>query len=1004
MRRPAFPTSRFSRLAVSLVALLCALVAWTGFAADPAEAPAIPPGMEARLDAACTALASPATLTGLARPAGNALQEQLRSVYRDDPRFTIGAGAGGKALGDGVVGPVTLAWLQRFCVEFTVPERAAEAPGLLEAVRQFAAILDANAQSRKILASRGLTRWIASQPLPARSEWVTARLFGTDAEVGRLLVAYAASAKPGASAGPNESDADPVYYELTAADLGILAAPGKALDALAKMKDKPAQNADEFDAAILAVLSAAGLPAADLLPIVRRHAEPRPTHQITADAILALKVRRLPPAAIALAQSVQDLPFPDRAELTGALEDAIQAAAADAAAKEAPKPVTPPAAPSAPSAPAPSSAPPPVDGKPAEAGDAAKAPPVVAAPAAAATPAPAPPKPTSTPSLAPFVKEIVKASVERVSFVVTDGTLRGLAKDADFGVLPPFLLKILDLMTDVEYPTDELYRAAVNAKVVDSFLQTVEGPRSDKTLKPLAVIEAENPPAAYLAVVRAIDARGLRSSRAVRDALADDLQKLTAPYLPAIEQRARKPYRFIQEKVSSWNGGDCGCVIEDRLPGGGSTLGGRTNAGIVYGLFPIWQTGHEQLIDFTVLSSIGYYAVPFDDAGELLDPLRNLRENNERLDFVDTAHRHGVRVDWIIRRVDWSSWQAMDADQRARAFEKLVDNIADMLQEGTGTWLRKLASTLSLGGVPAPHRGDGVTLYFDNYPEDKPSIDAFKAFHQNLHNRLRETVGDQYSVNLLFPASAIGTGIHDCENLSALLNGPTKGAPANAGKFLVFLREPSIDSKKDLRQVIENCATGKQRKDLQQNIVPIIQYDGYSTAQLTDDVIYFDFNFGGVGLWPHPVASNADAAPKDAKQRVTVEQIGGDIRTILIGERGQTGKVQTGIDRVCKFVCPNRWVFRGLLEAFLVLLVASLVLRLTNCRLNFALKARPAYFYLYMGGVVAPTLVLFLSLLYCDPAWEDIREGNIPFLLLAVVFIGFVIWLYVDARRQAAKP
>lgn len=1002
MRRPAFPLDRASWFAGGLVALLCALAAWTGLAADPATPPGIPPATEARLDAACAALASPDALAGLDRSAGRALQERLRAVYRGDQRFA----AGGRPLGDGVVGPVTAAWLHRFCVEFAVPERRAGSPGLVEAVHQFAGMLDAHPQERRVLASAALGRWIAAQPMPVQTDWVTTRLFGDDEAIAKLLAAYGAASTPGGP--PTESDATPVYYELTVPDLEALAGPRKVLDGLAKMQDKPPINASEFDAAVTALLGASGVPAADMLPIVKRYAEPRPTQQITAEGILALKVRRLPPAAIALAQSVQDVPFPDRGELAAALEDAIQAASAEAAAKEAPKPVPAPSAAPAPAAPAPPAGVP-AEGKSSPTADAAKPAPVVPVESAAAAPAPAPApppalKPAPAPNLAPFVKDIVKASVTREAFAVTDATLRGLAADPQFRALPWFLLKILDLMAGVEYPTDELYRAAVYAKVVDSFLESVDTPRPDKTLKAIDVIEAENPPPEFLAVVRSIASSRLRSSRAVRDALAADIERLTAPYLPTIEARARKPYVFRQTEVSRWNGGDCGCVLEDRLPGGGSTLGGRTNAGIVYGLFPIWQTGHEQLIDFTVLSSIGYYAVPFDDTGKLLDPLAAIQHRDDRLDFVDTAHRHGVRVDWVIRRVDWSSWKALDTASRARAFENLVDNIADMLQESTGPWLRKLASTLSLGGVPAPHRGDGVTLYFDNYPEDPPSIDAFKAFHQNLHNRLRETVGEQYSVNLLFPASAIGTGIHDCDHLAALLGGTTAGAPPNTGKFLVFLREPSIDSKKDLRQVIENCATGKRRKDLQQNIVPVIQYDGYSSAQLTDDVIYFDFNFGGVGLWPHPVASNAEPAATGAKQRVTVDQIGGDIRKILIGERAQTGKVQTGLDRICTFVCPNRWVFRGLFEAFLAFLLLSIVVRMINCRLNFALKARPAYFYLYMGGVVAPTLVLFLSLLYCDPAWEEIREGNIPFLLLAVVFIGFVIWLYIDARRQAAKP
>jgi hypothetical protein len=988
------------RVLGGVLAIACAAATWTGAAAPEAKTAAPVPEQvrvaTAKHDAACAILVSPAA-GAIGRQEGHELQQRLRDIYRGDPRLLPAKAGDGNPLADGVIGPVTLTWLRRFCVEFAVPDVDPGSPGLIDAVHTFAEILEAHNRHRRILVGPELGLWIASLPPAERSRAVTARLFGNDEAVVQLLAAFAAQ---GSGAPPREIDEAAVYYLLSAEKLAALAAPRKALDAIAKLKDKPALNADAFDTTILALLEAAGLPAAELLPTVRGHAEPRTTHQITAEVIQTLKVRRLPPAAVALAQSVQDLPFSDLRELAGALEDQLKAAA-DATPKEAPKP-PPAAAPAAPSA-ATSSERPPAPAVPE--GPAPAVPPPTAPVAAPAAPQPAPPPPPpSPPNLTPFIKDIVRASVTRVSFQVTDATLSALEADPDFGALPVFLVDVLGKMKEVEYPTEALYRAAVHARVVDEFLDTIGPPRADKTLKSRADIEKKAPPPEYLKVVEDVRTGSLnKSSREVRDELAHRLAALTDSHLAAIEKAARRDHDFLQEKASVWNSGGCGCVLDDRLPGGGSTLGGRTNSGIVYGLFPVWQTGREQLIDFSVLSSVGYYAVPFDDSGALRDPLSGLKEDDQRLDFVDAAHRHGVRVDWIVRRVDWSSWKALKEDARAKAFDNLVDNIERMLLETGGQWVRRLMATLSLGAIPAPHRGDGVTLYFDGYPEDPKSITAFQKFHQNLHERLRTSVGEQYSVNLLFPAETIGTGIHQCENLIALLYGPSGEKPKNAGKFLVFLSEPSIDTKKDLRRTIEDCATGKRRKDLQQNIVPVIQYNGYDQPQLKDDVVYFDFNFGGIGLWPHPVASDMPAKGA-ATTHVTAEQIGGDIRDILTGDRTQGGAAQKTLDRVCTFVCPNRWVFRGLLEAFVAILLGSIVLRLTNCRLNHALKARPAYFYLYMGGIVAPTLALFLALLYCDPAWENIREGNIPFLLLAVTFIGFVIWLYVDARRQASKP
>jgi len=946
----------------------------------------------ARHEAQCTQLTAPPALEGLGHEAASALQERLREIYRNDRLLrTHNAEA---LLADGVIGPVTRTWLQRFCLEFAVPGRNPAAGGLAEAVVRFSGILARHPNWRKELLSAELGRWIAARPETERVSAVTSRLFGADPEVERLLAAFEADGRPEPQ---RESNDLALFYELTTKDLERLTAPRTVLEGLGKMQDKPALAADPFDAAVTALLVAANLAPDRYLPIVRRHAETRAVQQITAEVIQDLRVRRLPPAAIALAQTLQDLPFPDRKELAAALEDARQAAS-DAALEVAPGETPKVAAPAAASPQTPAQIDPAAKPESAALPVAPETPPV---PAIVAAPAPAPaPRPQH---LGPALNEITKASVERLSYRITGATLAALEADGDFGALPAFVLGVLADMENVEYPSEALYRAAVHARMVQTFLRDPVSSAPDRTLKSMADVKKTGAPPAFLAAIENVAAADHASSRELRDRLAAALEPLTAPFFAPIEAAARKFHPLRQAKVIDWQGGNCGCVLPSRLPGGGSILGGRTYAGIVYGLFPVWQAGHPQIIDFSVLSSVGYFAVPFDDTGNLHDPLEDFRDDDRRFEFVDTAHRHGVRVDWIIRRVDWSSWVRLTPEKQAVAFANLVQNIDAMLRESPGHWLRRLASRLSFGAIPAPRRGDGVTLHFDNYPEDDASVAAFTRFHQQLTSRLRDSIGEASAVNLLLPASSLGTGIHRCDRLLDLLYGPGGDKPSHEGKFLIFIPEPSIDSKKDLRQQIENCASGSRRKDLQQSIVPVIQYDGYSESQLRDDVIYFDFNFGGVGLWPHPVASDAPATD-GADDRVTVEQVGGDVRDILLGTSGKPGTLERVGTGICDFVCPNRWVFRGLFEAFLVVLLVSVVVRWANCSLNFALKARPIYFYLYMAAIVAPTLALFIALLYCDPAWEDVREGNVPFLLLAVAFIGYVIWLYVKARREASKP
>ena len=44
-----------------------------------------------------------------------------------------------------------------------------------------------------------------------------------------------------------------------------------------------------------------------------------------------------------------------------------------------------------------------------------------------------------------------------------------------------------------------------------------------------------------------------------------------------------------------------------------------------------------------------------------------------------------------------------------------------------------MANKLSFSGDDYGNRGDGVTLYFKNYPTDSASTDTFNKFFQNLH-------------------------------------------------------------------------------------------------------------------------------------------------------------------------------------------------------------------------------------------------------------------------------
>ncbi len=910
--------------------------------------------------AACVNLVSADAMRKVDTAVGRQVQGALAEIYSGDPTFPAGAKGQRGALGDGRIGSVTQHWLRKFCREFAAgvvssPETA------LDAAIGFAGVLREHPAWREPLLSQGLTHWIDARPPSESARYRRVRVLGSDEDIEAMLRAWQRPAVARA-----ESNTIFTYYRLTAADLALLAAPRAALAGLAKLQDKPAADRDAFDAAVAAVLTKAGLPPDKYGPIVARHADTIPAVQLTEDSIKKLRVRRLPQAVVDIAESVSGLAFPNAGELQGALEDAAKAANDEAAAAD----------------------------------PAAASPPALAA----VTPQPPPPP---TVDLTKSMSAILSEVVETRAMVLTAPKLLELGADKDFGVMPPFAITVLDHLKEIEYPTEALFLAAVRARVQDEFMVKTTttakngSSRFDKVLKSPAEIQALGVPPAYLGVIEKITAQHFESTREMRDAMRREFDRITEPHLERVAKAALKSHPLQQREPILWSGNDCGCVQSNRLPGGWVEAAGHRSPGIVYGLFPLWQAGREQRVDFSVLSNVGYFALGVNDEGGLIDPMPS---EGAHLEFTRQARRHGTRVDWVIRRVEWSNWPAADAARQQVFFNRLKDEIVAMLLSKDGGWFRSLAETLSLGAVPQVRRGDGVTLYFKNYPDRIEAVTAFQKFHRDLTKSVQDAIGKDHSVNLLIEQEALGKGIFECGRLAEFTQRRDDEKLDRNGKFLVLLEEPTIDQKKELRQKLEDCLTGDLRRDVLQSVVPVVQYDGVSEQQLHDDIVYFDFNFGGVGLWPHPVGSDAATGAQKGEERVTVERVGGDIREVLLGGSEPPSLVDAKLEGICAFVCPNRWIFRGLFEAYAVVVVLSLLVRWASCRLRYMLTSQPVYFYLYMAFVALPFLVLFVALLYCDPAWARIRAGNVPFLLLAVVFFIFVIRLYVNARKEASRP
>jgi len=284
--------------------------------------------------------------------------------------------------------------------------------------------------------------------------------------------------------------------------------------------------------------------------------------------------------------------------------------------------------------------------------------------------------------------------------------------------------------------------------------------------------------------------------------------------------------------------------------------------------------------------------------------------------------------------------------------------------------------------------GDGVTLYFDGYPQDMESVDAFGAFIRTLRDKFRAQ-GRKYSVNIMFRSAEIGKGIYDYPKLLELMDDIKGSEHKLSSLFLVLLQEPTTYDKKQLRLKIENGLHGKDRMKLLRNVAMAITFDGHNVDQLTDDVIYAKDSFGGIAFWPQAVS--AVGSPAGATISATLHE------NYLNAVNGEfTPKLA-----VCQFICPNKWAFRITWDIFILTLVICVLLYFGMCAWQNFMEQHFLYF---IAGIVAPTFLLSLALMFCDPAWEEISRGNGLLILVVMAVIGYSIWNYRDKKRKAKLP
>jgi hypothetical protein len=436
---------------------------------------------------------------------------------------------------------------------------------------------------------------------------------------------------------------------------------------------------------------------------------------------------------------------------------------------------------------------------------------------------------------------------------------------------------------------------------------------------------------------------------------------------------------------------DCGCT--------------REFSDTVYGFYPYWLSAEDKevkeggdivedepaeeaavalpSIDYSVINRIAYSALTVDGDGDIQKPL-HWNSDGRLGNFINKAHRHKTKVDLVIYSDQWMNWS--DSDQAAAVtsiYHQLKLNVT-YKRSGLMGYVPFLNSTTA--------SADGVTLYFENYADKPAAREIITKFVVQLYERLaRDTA--QLKINILLNIDSTSLeGSDDLfVDLKDLLVMKNSNTPLYVDSLILFLNEPTTDTKKLLRSKIEDEFSGEDRMVVLRKVIPVITPHGHENdingpyTQFKDDLIYFNNNFAGIGLWPVPLKSDEDSEVISDYiiQQFSVKDVDGLLNSIT-----------AQYPALCDFACPNRSLLRIVFDVMLVFILGYGILALFSRRLRRFYSRNSGYFKLYIFATTA----VFMASLMCDPFWKQKRDYVFVGSLLAVAAM-YMIHKYSSAKQ-----
>ncbi|HEY6897930.1 MAG TPA: peptidoglycan-binding domain-containing protein [Rhodocyclaceae bacterium] len=880
---------------------------------------------------------------------------------------------------DGVLGSKTREALMSFCEG----AQYAQSADLLAMLRTYATVAKAYPNWVFTFSSKEFLAWAGSQA-DAR-EILQIRASGDAPKVIWVLDRYRKSKV----FVPTARVADDTFhsYSLNAEDFSQLKSTDGLLKRIGQLKGKPYANQDDFNAALEAAFKGVADPER-FIRLVQEHAEPEAAQMLNENSLKALKAKGVAPHILQALQPLLGLSF-DADDIEDAVMGVFNPVADKIRALEPEIVAVAELSPSGARLTARSRA---------KLADAHKGDPMVEAVLERLKLMEAV-EYQNDKTLSKAVKialgkeidamkaalpDIVGAAVDVTSYSLSNDALAEINEELSKFLVPELYLQLIAGLKDVEYPDGDLlwmatrsrvnlahprnlYRQAIFVQIEKNLSTAIDPGIVDK-------LKGEVPPAVLDQITRFIGQKfeDTKALEAALDAQFRTLAERYDAYREIVLAQARKRHAYDKAKPIQLSGESCNCHRYDM-------------EGEVYAFYPFWRAGEKQNIDFSVMSRFGYYALGFDDNGRILNAARWLEQDTK---FIREIRRYNNKVDLVIHRGDWESWNHMPLADRRTALDQLAFAIVDLVNSPLDDFPSKVEPYISLGLGRTAIRANGVTLDFSGYPADPESADMFQTFVRALGEKFR-ALDRRLAINVMFRSSEIGKGAYAYQKLLTMLDDIRGGNSRVDGTFLILAQEPTSDDKKLLRINIENGLRGHDRAKLLRNIILVLSFDGHSDQQLADDIIYSDDNFAGIGFWtPTYIGDGAGEADPVSKalHKYHLKPKGFDVQESL---------------PVCRFVCPNRWAFRVAFDIFGFALIISGILFVTVCAWRTLFQR---YFLYFLAGQIAPFILIAAALLACDPGWAAVSRGNGLLILVIAGVIVYAVWSHFQRKRMAHLP